>query len=91
MFGCRFVRLVAAEHAADLGDNLFALQSLDLRFRLGGGNVLFEPEVSVGERGDLRQVGNADDLAVMAQRPQPLANYPSGVAADPGATVFPFL
>ena len=37
-----------------------------------------------GQRGDLRQVGDAEHLALVAQRPQPLADRAGGVAADPG-------
>src|SRR6185369_5167333 len=48
------------------------------------GDVLLEPEVDVGERGDLRQVGDAEDLAAGAERPQPLADDAGGVAADAG-------
>src|SRR6201999_2347112 len=49
------------------------------------GGVLFEPEVDVGERGDLRQGGDADDLVLGPERPQTLADDPRRVAADPAA------
>ena len=42
------------------------------------------PEVGAGERGDLRQMGDAEDLAAGAERPQPLAHDPRRLAADPG-------
>ena len=48
------------------------------------GDVLLEPEVDVGQRGDLGQVGDAEDLAALAERPQPLADDARGVAADAG-------
>ena len=38
----------------------------------------------VGERRDLRQVGDAEDLAGLAEPPQPLADRARGGAADPG-------
>ena len=47
-------------------------------------DVLLEPEVGGGQRGDLGQVGDADHLAALAQGAQPLADDAGGVAADPG-------
>ena len=43
-----------------------------------------DPEVRRGQRGDLRQVRDADHLAVARQRAKPLADGARRVAADPG-------
>ena len=49
-----------------------------------GGRVLDDREVAVGERGDLRQVGDADDLAAAGELAQLLADRARGLAADAG-------
>ncbi len=41
-------------------------------------------EVAIGERGDLRQVGDAQDLPASREALQPLADRACGVAADAG-------
>ena len=46
--------------------------------------ALLDPEVAVGHRGDLRQVGDAEHLALGAQRAQPLPDRAGGLAAHPG-------
>jgi hypothetical protein len=69
--GCGVVGLFAAEHAADLLDHALALEPLDGGDCLAVGDLLLEAEVDVGQRGDLRQVGDADDLASGAESLQP--------------------
>ena len=52
----------------DLGDQLVAVHPLDRRRAPGRpGTSLGDPEVRLGERRDLRQVGDADHLALGAQ------------------------
>ena len=46
--------------------------------------VLDDREVAVGQRGDLRQVRDADDLAALGERAQLLAHRARGLAADAG-------
>ena len=75
---------LGAQHADDLGDQLVAVDPLDRRLRALAAGLLVDPEVRVGQRGDLRQVGDADHLALGAQRAQPLAHRAGRVAADPG-------
>ena len=45
---------------------------------------LLDPEVPVGQRRDLRQVGDAEHLALGAERAQALADRPRRLAADAG-------
>ena len=49
-----------------------------------GARVLGDREVAGGERGDLRQVRDAEDLAALGERAQPLADGARGLAADAG-------
>ena len=44
--------------------------------------LLLDPEVGRRQRGDLRQVGDAEHLAALGELAQPLADRPRGVAAD---------
>src|SRR5215218_11371311 len=84
MLGRGTVTALAAEHAPDLRDHALAVEALDAGHRLLACEVLFEPEVDVGEGGDLRQVGDAEHLPFAPQRLQPLADDPGGLAADAG-------
>jgi hypothetical protein len=89
VLGGRLVGLFPAQHAADLLDHALALEPLDAGNRLIAGDGLFEPEVDVGQRGDLRQVGDAEDLVLGAEGTQPLADDAGGVTADPGVDLVP--
>src|SRR3954469_14816667 len=78
------VRAVRAEHAAELGHDVGVIERLDRsagHLRLRG---LLDPEVTPRERGDLRQVGDADDLALLPERAQALADGSRGLPADAG-------
>src|SRR5688572_6483013 len=75
---------LGAEHPAQLGHYAVALERLEGReggVRLGG---LLDPEVARGQGGDLRQVGDAEDLAGVAERPEPLPDGPRRLPADAG-------
>ena len=52
--------------------------------RLAPIDALLDPEVGCGHRGHLGQVGDAEHLPLLAERAQPLADRPRGVAADAG-------
>ena len=49
-----------------------------------GERVLGDREVAAGERGDLRQVRDAEDLAALGELAQPRADRARGLAADAG-------
>src|SRR5689334_23213456 len=49
------VAVVPAQHPDDLGHQRIAIDPLDRRPRLPSRDLLLDPEVSLGERGDLRQ------------------------------------
>ena len=59
----RRVLAVGAEHADQLAHQLGLAELRDGGARRLAGRVLDDREVAVGERGDLGQVGDADDLA----------------------------
>ena len=77
----RVVR-VRAEHPAELLDHLTVLEPLDRRAGEVAGRLLLDPEVALGERGDLREVRDADHLARLREPPQPLADRARGLPAD---------
>src|SRR3954451_10128170 len=54
----RLVAVVATEHPDDLRDQALAVHALDLRDRLAAVDALLDPEVALGHRRDLRQVGD---------------------------------
>ena len=83
--GRRLVGAAAAEHAADLLDDPLAVEALAPSPSPRSPSTSFSRRKWVaGQRGDLRQVGDADHLAALAERAQPLADDAGGVAADPG-------
>src|SRR3954452_12714745 len=81
------VRRIGSEHAAELLDDLAALE---LRYGGSGellGACLLDPEVPLGERGDLRQVRDAEHLTAAPERAQLLADRARGVTADAGVAL----
>src|SRR3954470_10918599 len=76
------VRRVGAEHPAQLRDEVGLLERLDGRTRDLALSRLLDPEVPARERRDLRQVGDADDLAPLRERSQALADRAGGLPAD---------
>src|SRR5262245_36949849 len=74
---------IRAQHPDDLRDQLVAGDLLDRGERLSASDALLDPEVALRHRGDLRQVGDAEHLALGAELVQLLADGSSGVAADP--------
>src|SRR5436305_10620720 len=76
------VSVACAEHPHQLGDDTVA-RELGHRGPCGAtGGPFFDLEMAIGERSDLRQVGDAQDLPPLRQRPEMLANGAGGVAAD---------
>ena len=75
---------VGAEHAHQLGDDLALAELDDGRTRRLDARVLDDREVARAERGDLRQVGDAQHLAALAQLAQPRADGARGLTADAG-------
>src|SRR5436190_11486664 len=73
---------VGPQHPAELLDDLTALELRHRRAREILGAGLLDPEVTVGERSDLRQVGDAENLPATAERAQLLAHRARRVAAD---------
>jgi hypothetical protein len=59
-----------------------ALERLDRRACDVAAGVLLDAEVGVRERGDLREVRDAEDLAVGREAAQALAHGARGLAAD---------
>src|SRR5437764_11085819 len=78
------VGAVGAEHPAELGDDLGPFERLDSSERRVHAGVLLDPQVRVRERGDLRQMGDAEDLATLAEPPQALPHGTCGLPPDPG-------
>src|SRR5688500_4492640 len=76
----------AGQHAGELTDAVLALHGPDV----GGGDPrpdigrLVYDEVGGGERGDLGEVGDDDDLVIPRQAGQAAADLPRGLTADPG-------
>src|SRR5918997_2790487 len=70
------------QHPAELGHHAVALERLDGRERCVGLGRLLDSEVSARERGDLREVRDAEHLPALAERAQPLADRPRRLAAD---------
>ena len=64
---------VSAEHPYELGHDLALAELNDARERALAGRVLDDREMTVGERRDLRQVSDAQQLARLAQPAQPRA------------------
>ena len=68
------------EHARELGHPRVMVEDFDPRRAL----ILGDAHVSVGEAGDLRQVGHHHDLAIVRQLRQAKAHRQPGLTADPG-------
>src|SRR4051794_6024382 len=66
-----------AQHPHELLHHAVALERVDARER----GVLLDPEMRLGQRGDLRKVGDAQHLALFAQRAQPLSHGTCGLTA----------
>src|SRR5205823_8309273 len=67
--------LLPAEHALELGLSLFGCELLDARVGRVAWDLL-NPEVPVGEGGDLRQVRDRDHLRALGE---PLKNASHGI------------
>ena len=79
------VRGLGAEHPAELLDDRRRPRARSTRGeRRLASERLLDPEVALGQRRDLRQVGDAEHLARLAERAQPLADGAGGLAADAG-------
>lgn len=74
----------AAEHPCNFLDPFFRGEACDLRKSPFAGNVFLHGEVSMAARGDLREVGNAEDLSGLSERCQFFADDASDFAADVG-------
>src|SRR5436190_1145700 len=79
----RLVALAAAQHPDDLGDQLVAVDPLDRRRRRPALGALLDPEMALRHGRDLRKVGDAEHLPVLAQRAQPLPHRLRGLSAHP--------
>src|SRR5438105_9591961 len=78
----RAVGGVGAEHAHELGHHV-ALAELQHRGpRRRGGGVLDDREVTLGERRDLGEVGDAEELPVLRELTQARAHGAGGVTSD---------
>ena len=75
---------VRAEHPHELADDLAFGELRGPSCAPGRPRVLLDREVPGAERGDLRQVRDADDLAALGQLAQPLADRSRRLAADAG-------
>ncbi len=80
----RTVLLTRTEHSHELSYHLVPIQPRGLR---GGDSLdgpLVDTEVPVGQRRDLRQMGNAEDLPATSESAQVLAHRACGMATDAG-------
>jgi len=75
---------LGSEHPRELLDDLLLWQLPHLRARVRRSRPLDDREVPVGQRCDLREVGDADHLTLAGELAQPRANRTGGVTADPG-------
>ena len=76
------VGLVGAEHAHQLADHAAAVELGHGRARRLPRGVLDDREVAIGQRGDLREVGDADDLAGGGEVAQLLADGAGDILAE---------
>ena len=74
----------SAQHAHDLRDQLLTLDRLDCGDGRPLADPLYDPEVALGQRGDLRQVRDAHDLAGGGEVAQTLADGASRGTAHAG-------
>src|SRR5262245_63168673 len=63
----RLVPIVRPQHADDLRDEPVAVDTLDDRSRLATPDILLDSEMGPGERGNLREVGDAEDLTLLSE------------------------
>src|SRR5207244_9637588 len=75
--------LLSAQHPLELGLPFLVAELLDSRVRRVARRLL-DPEVAVGERGDLGKVRDRHDLSVLGESPEQSANRVRGLAADAG-------
>src|SRR5512134_1430123 len=79
-----FGRGVAREHARELSDAVLPVHPLELRASAAAGHRLRDPELSLGERGDDREMRHAEDLANPAEPGETFADRARDGAADAG-------
>src|SRR3954463_9690996 len=84
MLSCTRVACIRPQHPAELFDDLRAVESCHGGVGHLGAGGLLDPEVMLGKGSYLRQVGDAEDLSLLAEPTQLLADRPRGVAADSG-------
>ena len=75
---------VAAHHPGELLQPFLVVEDRDVARCHDAVVALADDEVPVGERGDLRQVGDDDDLSVPGQGGQPGPDVHGRPPADPG-------
>ena len=75
--------LLSAEHPLELGLPLVVAELLDSRVRRVARRLL-DPEVAIGERGDLGKVRDRHDLSMLGEPPEQSADRVRRLAADPG-------
>src|SRR6478609_5770960 len=84
MLASRAVLVLGAEHPHELADDIALIELRHRRERRVDGGVLRDREVTLGERGDLREVGDAHDLPTTCEALQTLPHGAGGVPADAG-------
>src|SRR6266702_865373 len=75
--------LLSTEHPLELRLPLVVAELLDPRVRRVARRLL-DPEVAVGERGDLRQMRDRHDLSMLGETPEQSSDGMRRLAADPG-------
>ena len=82
MLEAGFGDLCAGDHAGDFVGAGAVVEKADFGFGAAVGLALVDEEVLVGEGGDLRQVGDAENLLAAAEGFEFLADSFRGAAAD---------
>ena len=72
----------AGDHAGDFVGAGAVVEEADLHLGAAAGLALFDDKVLIGEGGDLRQVGDAEDLLALAEGFELLADGFGGAASD---------
>ena len=72
----------ATQHPGDFGDALFSLNALELRDGAPAFDVFADDKLDSSARGDLRQVGDGEDLSLVCDGAHFLANGVGDFAAD---------
>src|SRR5262249_61387165 len=75
--------LLSAEHPLELGLPLLLAELLDPGVRRVARGLL-DPEMAIGERGDLRQVRDRHHLGMLGETPEQSPHRVGGLAADSG-------